>query len=161
MRPADEVEALEGLVDEVERMSAVGEDAIGFGGEQQVGQSRRRRASGDRGQNGALGCVAVADGGPAPQPTLQRGMIRSTAEGERRRCGAAPSQSAATRAAPWNSARKTSSSGRMGNRLPSAVRMVIPLPQPSRWLAPNSAAWRRISSGATPAAIDPAPPSLS
>ena len=81
VRPADQVEAFEGLVDEVERVSAIGEDAVGLGGEQQVGQSRRRRASGNRGENRTLGCVAMADRCPAPQPPLFRGMIRSTAEG--------------------------------------------------------------------------------
>ena len=36
--PADEIEALEGLVDEVERMSAAGKGAIGLGVEQEVGE---------------------------------------------------------------------------------------------------------------------------
>ena len=79
--PADEVEALEGLVYEVERVSAIGKDAVGLGGQQQVSQSGRLRAFGDGGKNRALGCVVMADGGPAPQPALERTMIRSTGEG--------------------------------------------------------------------------------
>jgi hypothetical protein len=36
--PADEIEALEGLVDEVERVSAVGESTIRFGRDQEVSE---------------------------------------------------------------------------------------------------------------------------
>ena len=38
MLPADQVEALERLVDEIERVSVVGEGPLGLGGEQGVGE---------------------------------------------------------------------------------------------------------------------------
>src|SRR5262249_13478323 len=69
------------------------------------------------------------------------------------RRGASPSQSAATRRAPWNRARKASSSGSMGRRLASAVRIVRPTPQPSRFCAPNSATCRTMSARGTSAAM--------
>ena len=42
MLPADEVEAFERLVDEVERVSAVGEGPFCFGREQGIGELGRR-----------------------------------------------------------------------------------------------------------------------
>jgi hypothetical protein len=40
--PADQVEALERLVDEVERVSGIGEHPLGLGREQGIGKHRRR-----------------------------------------------------------------------------------------------------------------------
>ena len=75
MLPADQVEALERLVDEVERVAAVGKGALGRGREQDIGERGRREHRRDRGQQGALGRIAMAHGGPAPQPALERGRI--------------------------------------------------------------------------------------
>ena len=140
--PADQVEAFQGLVDEVQHVAAVGVDPLGAGHEQQLGQSRRRGTTGDRGEQGALGTVAMANGRPAPQPALQGRRV----DGALERGPIAPRrpalQSAATRRAPWNRARQVSSSGSPGTRFPRAVRMVRPTPQASRLCAPNSAAWR-------------------
>ena len=69
--PPDQIEAFEGLVDEVQHVAAVGVDPLGAGHEQQLGQHRRRGTTGDRGEQGALGTVAMAHGRPAPQPALQ------------------------------------------------------------------------------------------
>ncbi len=41
MLPADQVEALEGLVGEIKRVSPVGEGAVGIGREQEVGERGR------------------------------------------------------------------------------------------------------------------------
>ena len=69
--PPDQIEAFHGLVDEVQHVAAVGVDPLGAGHEQQLGQRRRRGTTGDRGEQGALGTVAMAHGRPAPQPALQ------------------------------------------------------------------------------------------
>ncbi len=47
----------EGLVDEIEQMSAIGVDAIRRGRDQKVGQGRRRRSGGNRCEQRALGRV--------------------------------------------------------------------------------------------------------
>ena len=71
MLPADEVETLEGLVDEVERVSAIGIGAVGLGRKEQIGECRRRGAAGDGGQHGAFGRLPMPHGHPAPQPALE------------------------------------------------------------------------------------------
>ena len=101
MLPADEIETLERLVDEVERMSGIGIGAVGLGGQEEIRERGRRGVAGDGGEHGALGRLAMAHGHPAPQPALERGKVRSgSPSGARSRRGAAPSQSAATRRAP-------------------------------------------------------------
>ena len=87
MLPADLVEALASLVDEVERMSAVREGAIRRRREQQVRERGRRGAICDGGKQRALGGFAMAHGGPVPQPTLQGREI-----GPARKWGALPSR---------------------------------------------------------------------
>jgi hypothetical protein len=64
--PTDDVEAFECLVDEVEGVAAIGEGAIGDGGQQQCCELGRRGPAGDGRQEGALGAVAMADLGPMP-----------------------------------------------------------------------------------------------
>jgi hypothetical protein len=81
MPPADHVQALERLVDEVERVSAVGEGPLGLGREQGVGERGWRETGGDPGEQGPLGRLAVADLRPAPQPALERGLFRPAFEG--------------------------------------------------------------------------------
>jgi len=46
--PPDQVKALERLIDEVERMPAVGECPVGFGREQGIGEESWRDISGNR-----------------------------------------------------------------------------------------------------------------
>ena len=69
--PADQVEALASLVDEVERVSAVGEDAVRRRREQQARERGRRGAVRDGGEQRALGGFAMAHGAPVPQPALE------------------------------------------------------------------------------------------
>jgi hypothetical protein len=76
MLPADQIEALEGLVNEVERMSGVREHAIRCGCEHKLGERGRRGAGGDRGEHGALRRLPMPDGCPPPQPSLERREIR-------------------------------------------------------------------------------------
>ena len=73
----------------------------------------------------------------------------------RSRRGSWPAQSWATRRMPWNSARYASSSGSAGSRLASAVRIVMPMPKPSRIRAPNRAASPTRARSETPAARAP------
>ena len=75
MLPADHVETLERLVDEVERVPAIRVGAVRLGREQQVRELGRRCAARNRGQHGALGRLAMAHRHPAPQPALQRGEV--------------------------------------------------------------------------------------
>ena len=78
--PADQVEALECLVEKVERVAAIGEGPLGLGGEQDIGEQSRRSAACNRGQERALGRFAMPHLGPAPQPCLESGRIRPAAE---------------------------------------------------------------------------------
>ena len=156
MLPADQVEALERLVDEVERVSAVGEGPFGLGREQGVGERGGRKTGSDPREQGALGRLAMANLRPAPQPALERGRFRPASERRAfpprrlpvavRRHAARPVEQGEIglvlgqiRAADW----------------PSAVRIVRPTPQPSRFWAPNSAACRTTSAFGTPAASWP------
>ena len=78
--PTNQVETLEGLVDEVERVSGVGEGAIRLSREQKVGEDGRRGTSRDGREHGALGRLPMAYGRPTPQPALEGGKIRRTRE---------------------------------------------------------------------------------
>ena len=69
--PADHVEQLARLVDEVERVPTVEEEVIGRRGRQNVGKGGRRHAGGGRGQERALGAIGVADVDEATEPPLQ------------------------------------------------------------------------------------------
>ena len=64
--PADQVEALEGLVDEVERVPGVGERPLGRGGEQGIGEFSRGEAGRNCREQGALGRLAMAHVCPTP-----------------------------------------------------------------------------------------------
>jgi len=63
--PADQVEAFKRLVDEVERVSAVGEGPLRLRRKKGVGERGRRKPGVDGGEEGALGRLAVADVCPA------------------------------------------------------------------------------------------------
>src|SRR5215208_1107931 len=80
MLPTDEVEAFASLVDEVDRMSAIGEGPVRRGREQEVGERSRRGTVRDGGEQGAFGGFAMAHGGPVPQPSLQGGQVRPARE---------------------------------------------------------------------------------
>jgi hypothetical protein len=80
MLPADQVQAFERLVDEVERVSNVGERPFGLGREQGVGEHGGRKARSDPLEQGALGRLAVANLRPAPQPALERGRFQPAFE---------------------------------------------------------------------------------
>ena len=80
MLPADEVEALERLVDEIERMSAVGERPLGLGRQKRLRECSGREAFRDRRQQRALGCLAMTHFRPAPQPALERGRVGPASE---------------------------------------------------------------------------------
>ena len=73
--PADEVEALERLVDKVERMSAVGKGAVGLGRQQEAGEFARGTSARNGRQHGTLGSFTMAHSRPTPQPALKRGKI--------------------------------------------------------------------------------------
>ena len=60
MPPANQVQAFERLVDEVERVSVVGEGPPRFGGQQGVGERSGRKTLGDRREQGTLGRLAMA-----------------------------------------------------------------------------------------------------
>jgi len=74
--PADQVEALECLVDEVERVPGVGERPLGLGRKQGIGQHSRRGTGRNRREQSALGRLAMAHVCPSPQPAPERGRIR-------------------------------------------------------------------------------------
>src|SRR5215469_1228145 len=78
--PADHVEALEGLVDEVERMSGIGKYPLSLGCEQDIGEYGRRETSRNRREQSALGRLAMAHFRPALKPALERGRIRPASE---------------------------------------------------------------------------------
>jgi hypothetical protein len=78
--PADKVEALERLVDEVERVSRVGEYPLGLGRKQGICEHSRRNIGRNRRKQGALGRLAMAHLCPTPQPALERGRFRSASK---------------------------------------------------------------------------------
>src|SRR5688500_16375471 len=72
MLPANQVEAFASLVDEVERMSAVGEGAVRRNREQKVRERSRRGAAFHCGEQSAFASLAMSYGAPVPEPTLER-----------------------------------------------------------------------------------------
>ena len=81
MLPADEVEALECFVDEVERVPAIGECPLGISGKQGVGERSGGNTVCDPREKGALGRLAMANLCPALEPALERGLFRPAIEG--------------------------------------------------------------------------------
>src|SRR5262245_56451438 len=80
MLPADQIKALERLVDEVERVSRVGEYPLGLSPEQNIGEHGRREHGRTRRQHGALGRLAMTNVGPTSQPALERSRIWPTSK---------------------------------------------------------------------------------
>src|SRR6478735_4148759 len=70
-----QVKALKRLVDEIERVSSVGERPLGLGREQGIGQYSLRGTGCNCREQGALGRLAVAHACPAPQPSLEHGRL--------------------------------------------------------------------------------------
>src|SRR5207247_1898282 len=70
--PADMLEELEGLVDEVEAVAAVGVDAVGRRQQHDLGKFCGRGSSVNRGEQRALCRVGMAHGGPVPEPAPDR-----------------------------------------------------------------------------------------
>ena len=87
MLVADQVQALEGLVDEVEHMAAIGEGAFRPGRDHEAGQRGCRNSRPDRGEHGALGRLPVANRGPALEPAFEDGKL-----GAARESGALPAR---------------------------------------------------------------------
>src|SRR5262249_41548068 len=73
--PADQVEAVERLIDEVERVSGIGEGAIRLTRKQEIGELGWPSSARERRQHGALGRFPVAYGRPTPQPAADGGKI--------------------------------------------------------------------------------------
>ena len=73
--PSDEVEALERLVDEVERMAGIGIGPRGRGREQCVCKGGRQKTGGNSREQGAFARFAMAHVRPPPQPALERDCI--------------------------------------------------------------------------------------
>src|SRR5687768_18265132 len=71
MLPADQVEALARLVDEVERVAAISKGAVRCRGVEQARKRRRRGARCDCREEGAFGGLAMAHSAPVPQPAPQ------------------------------------------------------------------------------------------
>ena len=69
--PAGDVERLERLVDEVERVAAVEVAVVGRGGEEHVGELVRRRAAADGGDERALRALGVAHLDEAAEPARE------------------------------------------------------------------------------------------
>jgi hypothetical protein len=78
--PADQVKALERLVDEVERVPVVCERSLGCGRKQSVGKHVGRFAPRDRREEGALGRLTVAHTCPPPQPAHENGRLELAVE---------------------------------------------------------------------------------
>src|SRR5262245_46121192 len=87
MLPTDQVEALASLVDEVERVAAVGEGAVRSRGKAEAGKRGRRGASRNGGEQGSFGGFTVAHSAPLPEPALEGREI-----GPARKGGALPSR---------------------------------------------------------------------
>jgi len=75
--PADQVEALERFIDEIERVSSVGERPLGFSREQGIGEHSRREPRHNFREQSALGRLAMTNHCPTPQPTIERCRIGS------------------------------------------------------------------------------------
>jgi hypothetical protein len=68
--PTDEIEALERLVDKVQRVSAVGECSLVLSREKRIREHSRGETARNRREQRALGCLAMAHPCPAAQPAL-------------------------------------------------------------------------------------------
>src|ERR1700740_2124456 len=80
MLPTDEVETFESLVDEIERVSAIGIGAVGLGCKEEIGERARRGATNSGGQHGTFGRIPMPHGHPTPQPALEGGEVGLTCQ---------------------------------------------------------------------------------
>ena len=80
MVPANQVETLERLVDEVERVSGFGKRPLGCSRKQCIGEPSRRDTPRNRREQRPLGRLAMAHVCPTPQPALERGRVQPAAK---------------------------------------------------------------------------------
>ena len=80
MLPADDVETLESLVDEIERVPAIGVGAVRLGRKEEICECSRRGAAHNGRQHGSFGRIPVPHGHPAPQPALEGGEVGPTCQ---------------------------------------------------------------------------------
>src|SRR5689334_12717993 len=80
MLPADQVETLERLVDEVERVSGVAEHPLGLSRKQDIGEHGWRKTRGNCREQGPLGGLAMTNVGPTLQPALEHSHIGPTSK---------------------------------------------------------------------------------
>ena len=66
MLPADDVKTLETLVDEIERVPAIGVGAVRLGGQEEICECSRRGAAGNGRLHSSLGRIPMPHGNPAP-----------------------------------------------------------------------------------------------
>jgi len=71
MLPADDIQALERLIDEIERVSATGIDAVRLGRKQEIREGSRRSASGNRGHNSPFRRIPMPHRHPAAKPPFE------------------------------------------------------------------------------------------
>ncbi|MDR6861290.1 hypothetical protein [Variovorax guangxiensis] len=88
VRPANQIQQLECLVDEVQRVAAVGKHAVGGGSEQHLGERGGGQSSRDARENGSLDRIAVTHRSPMAQPPRKRlGWRRRVERLARAPCG--------------------------------------------------------------------------
>src|SRR5919206_5131155 len=76
MFPTDQVQTLERLVDEIERVPGVSEHPLRNGREQGIGEDGRGGSGCNRREQGALGGLSMPHEGPTLQPPFQHNWIR-------------------------------------------------------------------------------------
>ena len=64
--PADDLETLESLIDEIKRVPAIGVRAVSLGGKEEICDCSRRRAAGNGRQHNSFGRIPMPHGHPAP-----------------------------------------------------------------------------------------------
>ena len=75
MLPADDIETLESLVDEIERVAAIRVSAVGLSGKKKICECSRGGAANNGRQHRSFRRIPVTHGHPASQPTLQGSKI--------------------------------------------------------------------------------------
>jgi hypothetical protein len=68
--PADYVQTLERLIDEIERVPAIGLGAVRLGRQEEICECSRRGAAGNGRQHSSLGRIPMPHDHPAPQPAF-------------------------------------------------------------------------------------------
>ena len=76
MFPADQVETLERLIDEIERVSSVGKGAVRLRRKEKIRECRGGGAASNGRQHGTFGPIPMSHGDPATQPALESADLR-------------------------------------------------------------------------------------